>query len=93
MQPTEQSEHLDEKDLELYLKAQLSDASISAIDAHLGRCQQCVDELAEQDRCLAYLAELGAEENPGGAEKWVYPRVATDEPASLQILNPFSAGK
>lgn len=93
MQPTEQSEHIDEKDLDLYLKARLGDPSVSAIDIHLGGCRPCVDRLAERDRCLAYLAELGSEESPGGAEKRAFPRVAIDEPASLQVLNPFSASK
>ncbi|MGO9561542.1 MAG: PilZ domain-containing protein, partial [Candidatus Korobacteraceae bacterium] len=89
---TEQPEHIDDRDLELYLKSQLNDDSISVIDAHLERCPVCVSKLAEQDQCLAYLAELSAEESFGGTEKRVYPRVATDEPASLQVLNPFSAG-
>jgi PilZ domain-containing protein len=93
VQPIEQSQHIDEKDLEQYLKAQLNHLAVSAIDAHLAGCRQCVDKLAEQDRCLAYLAELGSEESPAGADKRAYPRVATDEPATLQMLNPFSAGK
>jgi PilZ domain len=90
MPHSQQSEHVDEKDLELYLKAQLSNESIAAIDAHLGGCPICVNELAEQDKFLWYLAEVSAEDVAGGGEKRRYPRVVTNEPASLQTLNPFS---
>ena len=85
-----QSEHADEKDLELYLKHQLTTESISAIDAHLANCQACVNKLAERDKCLWYLAELSAAEAAADAEKRRYPRLATNEPASLQLLHPFS---
>jgi PilZ domain len=90
MSNAEQSEHVDEKDLELYLKAQLSSESISVIDAHLEDCQVCVDKLAEQDKYLWYVAELSADEGAGGGERRRYPRLATNGVASLQVLNPFS---
>ena len=92
MSYVEQSEHVDEKDLELYLKYQLSNELVSAIDAHLGSCQVCVDKLAEQDKCLWYLAELRADEGAGGGERRRHKRLVTNEPASLQVLNPFSVG-
>ena len=85
-----QSEHADEKDLELYLKHQLTNESISAIDAHLAGCQVCVNKLAERDKCLWYLAELTAAEDAADGDKRRYPRLATNEPASLQLLHPFS---
>ena len=74
----------------LYLKHHLADEAISAINTHLAGCQVCVDKLAEQDKCLWYLAELHAAEGAGNSEKRRYPRVAIDEPASLQSLHPFS---
>ena len=89
---SEQSEHVDEKVLELYLKAQLPHEAISVVDAHLGACQECVDRLTEQDKCLWYMAELSANEAAGDGERRRYPRLVTDDSASLQVLNPFSAG-
>jgi hypothetical protein len=86
----EQSEHADENNLELYLKHQLTNESISAIDAHLASCHVCVNKLAERDKCLWYLAELSAPQSAGSGEKRGYPRLATDQPASLQLLHPFS---
>ena len=83
------SEHLEEKDLELYLKAQLSDESISVIEAHLGVCGHCVSKLAEQDKCLWYLAELSAGDHAGDSDKRRYPRVVTNEAAAIQVINPF----
>lgn len=92
MHQAEAYEHIDAKDLELYLKSELSDDAAAALDAHLANCAGCVNRLAEQDQCLAYLAELGAGEGASGsAEKRAYPRIATNEPASLQVLIPFSA--
>ncbi len=85
----EHSKHIEEKDLELYLKAQLSNESIAAFDAHLGACGDCVNRLAEQDKCLWYLAELSADRASDG-DKRRYPRVVTDEAAALQVINPFS---
>jgi len=87
-----QSEHVEERALELYLKDQLNYDEVSAIDAHLAGCQDCASKLAEQDACLWYLAELTADGSAGNGEKRRQPRLATDDPASLQILSPFSAG-
>ena len=85
----EQSKHIEEKDLELYLKAQLSNESISVIDAHLGGCGDCVTKLAEQDKCLWYLAELSDGDRAGDSDKRRHPRVVTNEPATIQVINPF----
>ena len=90
MSGAEQSAHIDEKDLELYLKDQLTNESISAINAHLASCHVCVNKLAERDKCLWYLAELSAPQAAGTGEKRKYPRLATDQPAALQSLHPFS---
>lgn len=88
----EQSEHVEEKDLELYLKDQLNHDEISAIDTHLGRCEDCANKLAEQDTCLWYMAELNSPEGADIGERRQQPRLATDDPATLRVLNPFSAG-
>jgi anti-sigma factor RsiW len=85
-----QSKHIDAKDLELYLKAQLSHESVSAMDAHLGACEDCAHRLAEQDKCLWYLAELSSGGGDGDGDKRRYPRVATNEAAALQVIHPFS---
>ena len=55
-------------ELELYLKDQLSRESLATIDAHLGSCQACSGKLAEQDKCLWYLAELSSDEDSGTAK-------------------------
>jgi hypothetical protein len=86
----EQSQHIREEDLDAYLKAQLSNESISAFNTHLGSCEDCVNKLAERDKCLWYLAELSAGEVAGDGDRRRYPRVATDEAAALQVINPFS---
>ncbi len=86
----EQPAHADENNLELYLKHQLTNESISAINAHLASCHICVNKLAERDKCLWYLAELSAPQAADTGEKRRYPRLATDQPASLQSLHPFS---
>ncbi|MBZ5673255.1 MAG: PilZ domain-containing protein [Acidobacteriia bacterium] len=90
MTVAEQTEHVHESELELYLKDQLSRESLATIDAHLRSCQACSGKLAEQDKCLWYLAELSSNENYGNGERRRHPRLATDDPASLQVLNPFS---
>src|SRR5580700_4599829 len=84
------SGHVDEKDLELYLKAQLPHESIAAVNLHLGGCQDCVNKLAEQDKCLWYLAELSTDHAADDGERRRYPRLVTNDTASLQVLNPFS---
>jgi hypothetical protein len=92
MSCAEPSEHVNDKDIELYLKDQLSQELIPAIDAHLEGCQVCVGKLTEQDKCLWYLAELNSKEVRHDRERRRHPRVATNEAASLQVLNPFSVG-
>jgi hypothetical protein len=92
MTVAEQTEHVLEMELELYLKDQLNRESLAVIETHLGSCQACSSKLAEQDKCLWYLAELSAVEVPADGERRRHPRLATDDPASLQVLHPFSAG-
>ena len=89
MTVAEQTEHVHESELELYLKDQLSKESTATIDAHLGSCQACSSKLAEQDKCLWYLAELNNDAARDG-ERRRHPRLATNDPATLQVLNPFS---
>ena len=91
MSYVDQTGHAEEKDLALYLKDQLSLESLAALDAHLEGCQSCADKLVEQDKCLWYLPELSSAEVAPGGERRRHPRVVTNDPASLQILNPFSA--
>src|SRR5690349_10266570 len=90
MTVAQQTEHVLESDLELYLKDQVNEESLAAMDAHLGSCQACSGKLAERDKCLWHLAELTAHESVFDGERRRHPRVVTNEPASLQVLNPFS---
>jgi PilZ domain/Putative zinc-finger len=89
MTVAEQTEHVLETELEQYLKDQLSKETLAVIDAHLGSCQACASKLTEQDKCLWYLAELNSNDARDG-ERRRHPRLATNDPASLQVLNPFS---
>ena len=85
------SEHVDEEYLQLYLKDRMSRELSAVIDVHLGSCQSCAGKLAEQDKCLWYLANLGSEERVReDGEMRRQPRYATNEPATLQVLAPFS---
>jgi hypothetical protein len=89
--PSEHAGHISEDDLALYLKDSLSPDLMSTIDSHLQGCEVCCDKLAEQDKCLWYLAELNvADDAPIKGEKRREPRQATDDPATLQVLAPFS---
>ena len=88
----EPAEHVEEKQLELYLKHQLNQDELSLIDTHLAACENCASKLVEQDACLWYLAELTAETAAVEGERRAQPRVETDDPALLQVLNPFAAG-
>lgn len=90
MSPAAQSGHIDEADLERYLKAQLTKESISLIDAHLNSCPMCVNKLVERDKCLWYLAELSVDAGSHSKEKRRHPRVITNDAALIQVLNPFS---
>jgi hypothetical protein len=92
MSSAEPSGHVPEKDLELYLKDELSRESISALEAHLAACEACASKLAEQDTCLWYLAELSNGDGAIDGERRRDPRMATDHPASLQVLCPFTPG-
>lgn len=89
MLAAKQSEHIQEHDLELYLKAELSSEAISVIDAHLTDCGDCVKKLAEQDKCLWYLAELSDGEGAADIEKRRSPRVVTNDAAAIQMISPF----
>jgi hypothetical protein len=92
MSYVEQSGHLHEQDLELYLRDHVSQDSISAMESHLAACEDCANKLAEHDKCLWYLAELNSDELALAGERRRHPRLATNDPASLQVLNPFTAG-
>ena len=81
-----------DKDLELYLKDQLTQESVAAIESHLAGCEMCANRLSEQDKCLWYLAELSRDGDFADGERRRHPRLATDDTASLQMLNPFSPG-
>jgi hypothetical protein len=87
----DQSGHILPGVLALYLKAQLSPDRVADVEAHLEACELCVQKLSEQDKFLWCLAELSGDTLVTGGEKRRYPRVATDEPASLQVLSPFAA--
>jgi hypothetical protein len=92
MSYAQQFGHLHEQDLELYLRDHVSQETVSAIESHLGACSDCANKLAEHDKCLWYLAELNSSEGGLDGERRRHPRVATNDPASLQVLNPFSTG-
>ena len=84
-------EHIIDTDLEAYLKDLLVAESANLVDLHLAGCQQCVQRLAEQDQALWYMAELtSTDQRVLAGEKRGQQRHATDEPAFLRVLVPFS---
>ena len=82
--------HLQTEEFALYLKGQLSLDSLVAAESHLATCATCVQAMVEQDKYLWFLAEVSGNELDVEGDKRRYPRVATDEAASLQLLAPFS---
>jgi hypothetical protein len=84
-------EHIIDTDLESYLKDLLGTESAALIDAHLAGCEQCVQRLAEQDQSLWYMAELtSTDQSLLLGEKRGQQRHATNDPALLRVLVPFS---
>ncbi len=88
--PQGDSMHLGSDELGLYLKGQLSREQIPVVETHLADCETCVGSMVEQDKYLWCLAELSGDELDVGGDKRLYPRVATDEAAAIQVLATFS---
>jgi anti-sigma factor RsiW len=74
MTAAEQAEHVLENELELYLKDQLSKASLAAVDVHLGSCQACSSKLAELRQMPLGLAELTVGEAADDGQRRRHPR-------------------
>jgi hypothetical protein len=81
--------HPETEEFGLYLKGQLAREPLLALESHLAACESCVRAMVEQDRYLWCLAEVSGSELTFDGEKRRYPRVATDEAASVQVLAPF----
>jgi len=82
--------HISAKDLELYLLGQLTEDRTSRIALHISGCESCAKLLEETktfvERMLDLSNRLG--QSAGPAERRKYPRIPTDNPARLRVLQP-----
>ena len=85
------SEHVYEQDCELYLAAFLPIGKHSVLEARLGDSKPRVFALSKEAEFLRELAGLSAKQAiHDGKEKRREHRFVINDPALLQILNPFS---
>ena len=85
------SAHVYEQDCELYLAGFLPIEKHSVVETRLGDAKPRVAELTEEGKFLRELAGLSAKQAiHDGKEKRREHRLVINEPALLQILNPFS---
>lgn len=82
--------HISAKDLKLYLLGQLTEDRTSRIALHISGCESCAKLLEETktfvERMLDLSNRLG--QSAGPAERRKYPRIPTDNPARLRVLQP-----
>jgi hypothetical protein len=80
-------QHLHAEELELYARQDVSEPKNPEFEAHLADCPFCRAKLAaavEFSHALAHLRQEAAEMRDS-------QRIPTDDPATLQVLNPLSS--
>ncbi len=75
--------HIGAKDLELYLRGQLTEDQTSAVAHHVAGCPSCASLLEDTKAFVKRVRELGHPE-----ERRKYPRIPTNDPARLRVLQP-----
>jgi hypothetical protein len=78
--------HLHAEDLDLYARRGPSEPKNPEFEAHLAACGHCRSKLAEASEFALSLAQLRRDT----AEMRDSHRIPTDDPATLQVLNPLS---
>jgi hypothetical protein len=78
--------HLQAEDLELYALGRFCEPRSSEVEAHLASCPLCRSNLADAAEFAQALAKLGQRM----AERRDGHRIAADDSATLQVLNPLS---
>lgn len=80
--------HVRDEELELYALGRLSAGQASQVESHITECGECGGRLPRVFKFPERLAELSRVQS---ADKRREPRIATDDPASIQVINPVSA--
>jgi len=78
--------HVHAEDIELYARRRLSEPERREIEGHLADCPVCRTKVAAAVEFSQALSRLQQEV----AEMRAAHRIPTDDPATLQILNPMS---
>jgi hypothetical protein len=76
--------HVNAEDVELYARRRLSGAERKSIDDHIAGCPPCRSKVAaaiEYSQALSHMQREAAEMRDSH-------RVPTDDPATIQVLNP-----
>jgi len=83
--------HLRDDLLELYLQEGLESAFIAKAESHLGFCKSCSARLVEAAFFTDQVAVFDHRQRaPDGNERRRLTRIATNDPATIQQVNPFS---
>jgi len=86
--------HLQDDVLELYLQEELESDFVSKVESHLRACESCSARLVE---AVSFLDEMAAFDNQPSTsdrhDRRRLVRIATDDPATIQQVRPFSADR
>jgi len=86
--------HIHDDVLELYLNEGLESAFVSKVESHLGFCESCSARLVEAASFMDQMSNLNTLQSaPDGNENRRLARIATNDPATIQQVNPFSANR
>jgi hypothetical protein len=82
--------HFTVKDLELYLLGQLTEDQTSVVAHHISDCVACSKQLEETKTFVARMRGLSRRLSEGAdpEERRRSPRIPTDTPARLRVLQP-----
>jgi anti-sigma factor RsiW len=82
--------HMSAKDLERYLLGQLTEERTSYVARHIAGCDTCAHQLEETKKFVARMRGLSQQLDQGAVptERRKHPRIPTDQPARLRVLQP-----
>lgn len=86
--------HIADKDLELYVRGNLTESASALVASHAGSCKACSRKLNETTELIRRLVELSQRQGfYDGEEKRLEPRTPMDESGLLQALNPLDVDR
>jgi anti-sigma factor RsiW len=87
--------HVQDSELEQYVRGQLSPSQISTVEAHLSQCESCGGRLAQAVKFVEQLAALSRAQQQlsEAGERRSSPRIPSNDPARLHLFNPFSTAR